>query len=191
MNAKSGMLTLLLLLTPSIAFAEARVPAAGGAPKSPQSAYNKRMYGTIKDILTRSAEKLPEEHYAFRPVDSVRTFGQIVGHIADAQYFFCSAALGEKKPSLKIETTKTSKADLIAALKTAFTYCDRAYERMTDTYGAETVQFMGYDTPKLGLLTTNNVHAIEHYGNLVTYLRIKNLVPPTSEPGFMKPPQSK
>jgi uncharacterized damage-inducible protein DinB len=140
----------------------------------------------VKTILLRSAETMPEENYSFKPTDAVRSFGQIVGHVADSQYTFCSVVLGEKRPALKIEPTKTSKADLIAALKDAFAYCDKAYDGMTDAAAAEMVKLMGGDSPRLGALTTNSLHTIEHYGNLVTYLRMKNIVPPTSEPAFMQ-----
>jgi uncharacterized damage-inducible protein DinB len=156
---------------------------------NPLSAFNKGVYGGAKNILLRSAEKMPEENYSFRPTDAVRSFGQIIGHVADAQYMFCSIALGEKNPAPKIEQTKTSKADLIAALKDAFAYCDKAYNGMTDASATQMVTLFGGNTPKLGVLTVNNVHTIEHYGNLVTYLRIKNIVPPTSEPGFMAQPK--
>ena len=155
---------------------------ATGAPQNTFSTSNKMSYGRLKDILLRSAEKMPEENYSFKPADSVRTYGQIVGHVADAQYLFCSAALGEKNPGLDIEKTKTSKADIIAALKTAFAYCDNAYNTMTDASGAATVKFFNGDMPKSTVLMINNLHNIEHYGNLVVYLRMKNIVPPTSEP---------
>src|SRR5205085_10337784 len=136
--------------------------------------------------LLRSAEKMPEESYSFRPTWVVRSFGRIIGHVADAQYYFCSKALGEKNPAPNIEKTKTSKADLIAALKDAFAYCDRAYDGMTDASGAKIVKLMGFDVPKLGVLTNNLAHASEHYGNLVTYMRLKNIVPPSSDPAFMQ-----
>ena len=131
---------------------------------------------------------MPEESYNFKPTEAVRSYGQIVDHLADAQYTFCSVALGENDPGFKIEKTKTTKADLIAALKDAVTYCDKAYDGMTDTAGAQMVKLIGMDMPKLGLLNFNNMHAMEHYGNLVTYLRLKNIVPPTSEraPGPQK-----
>jgi uncharacterized damage-inducible protein DinB len=132
---------------------------------------------------------MPEENYSFKPTDSVRTFGQVLGHVADSQYAFCSRVLGEKNPTPKIEESKTSKADLIAALKGAFAYCDKAYEGMTDESASQMVKVMGDDTPKLGALTINNVHTVEHYGNLVTYMRMKNVVPPTSDPEFS--PQGK
>lgn len=149
------------------------------------SAFTRRVYGFQKGILLRSAEKMPEENYSFKPVDTVRTYGQIIGHLADAQYLFCSKVLDEKNPEPKIEQTKTSKPDLIAALKSAFAYCDKAYDGMTDTSGGQIVNLFGTDTPKLGVLNFNNVHNMEHYGNLVTYMRIKNIVPPTSEQAAM------
>ncbi len=156
---------------------------------NPFSAYNKVVYGGVKTILLRSAEKMPEENYNFKPTDAVRSFSQVVGHVADAQYLFCSIALGEKNPAPKIEQTKTSKADLIAALKDAFAYCDKAYDAMTDASATQMVKLFGGDTPKLGVLTVNNMHAVEHYGNLVTHMRLKNIVPPTSEPGFQPQPK--
>src|SRR6516162_6041980 len=100
--------------------------------QNPLSAWNKIAYARVKDILLKSAEKMPEENYSFKPVDTVRSYGQIVGHVADAQYLFCSTASGEKNPDLKIEKTKTSKADLIAALKEGFVYCDKVYDSITD-----------------------------------------------------------
>jgi len=144
-------------------------------------AFNKDIYSHLQGILLRSAEKMPEENYNFKPVDGVRTYGQILGHLADAQYTFCSIAMGEKNPALDIEKTKTSKADLTTALKAAFSYCDKAYDAMTETTAMQTVQLMGGDTPKLGVLNINNLHSVEHYGNLVTYMRMKGIVPPTSE----------
>ena len=148
---------------------------------NPFSAINKRGYERTKGILLRSAEKMPEENYNFKPVDTVRSFGQIVGHVADAQYLFCSAASGEKNPDLKIEKTKTSKADLVAALKEGFAYCDKVYDSMTDATATQTVKFFGNDAPKHAVLSINIGHNMEHYGNLVTYMRIKGVVPPTSE----------
>ena len=153
--------------------------------QNPLSAYNKEIYEGVKNILLRSAEKMPEEFYSFKPTDAVRSFGQIIGHVADAQYLFCSIVLGEKNPAPKIEKTKTSKADLIAALKDAFAYSDKAYNSMTDASATQMVKLFGGDTPKLGVLTVNSLHSVEHYGNLITYMRMKNIVPPSSEPGFM------
>jgi len=151
-----------LLATSAVAFAQ----------ENPLSAFNKRAYGQLKVWLLSSAEKMPEENYNFKPTDAVRSYGQVVGHVADTQYLFCSVVLGEKNPAPKIELTKTSKADLVAALKD---------DGMTDASAVQLVKFFGGDTPKLSVLTINLAHSSEHYGNIVTYMRLKNIVPPSSE----------
>jgi uncharacterized damage-inducible protein DinB/uncharacterized membrane protein len=160
--------------------------AQDNADPGPLSVHHRHLYGGAQKILLRAAETMPEGKYGFKPVDTVRSFGGIVGHIADAQYTFCSAVLGEKNPRPRIEETKKSKSELIASLKEAFAYCNRAYDGLTDVSGSQTVTFMGGENPKLGVMTVNVVHSIEHYGNLVTYLRMNDLVPPTSQPEFMK-----
>jgi len=186
---RTSLRTLLICLLASAAVVAQNKPAAAPSPDNPLSTFDKYAYGHVKDILLRSAEKMPEENYSFKPIDTVRSYGQIVGHVADAQYLFCSIALGEKNPAPKIEQTKSSKADLIAALKDAFAYCDKAYDGMTDATAAQMVKFFDHDAPKLGVLTVNNMHDLEHYGNLVTYMRMKGIVPPSSEQASQPPPK--
>jgi len=164
---------------------------AGAAQANPLSTWNKLAYGRVKGVLLKSAEKMPEENYSFKPVDTVRSYGQIIGHVADAQYMFCSIALGEKNPAPDIEHTKTSKADLISALNAAFAYCDQAYDKMTDASAVQTIKLFGNDAPRLSALTVNNMHDLEHYGNIATYLRMKNIVPPSSEQQAPAPPAKK
>ena len=151
------------------------------APDNPLSTWTKLANLRVREYVLKSAEKMPEESYSFKPVETVRTYGQILGHVADAQYLFCSIALGEKNPAPDIEHTKTSKADLIAALNAAFTYCDKAYDGMTDASAVQTIKLFGSDAPRLSALTVNNMHNLEHYGNLSTYMRLKNIVPPSTE----------
>jgi uncharacterized damage-inducible protein DinB len=184
-------LLLCLLVPTAIALSQDKPPAVAvpaASPADPLSTFNKMVYEGVKGILLRSAEKMPEENYAFRPTDAVRTYGQIIGHVADSQYYFCSLALGETNPAPQIEKTKTSKADLITALKGAFSYCDKAYSSMTDATAIQPVTLFGGPTPKIGVLEVNLMHSMEHYGNLVTYMRMKNIIPPTSEPGAMPKP---
>jgi uncharacterized damage-inducible protein DinB len=179
----------VLFLVSTAAFAQDSKTTQGSSNSKGQQAsqanpfttFNKIAYTRLKSILVSSAEKMPEENYNFKPTEAVRSFGQIVGHLADAQYSFCSLALGENNPGLKIEQTTTTKADLAAALRDAVAYCDKAYDGMTDASGAQMVKLFGMDVPKLGVLNINNMHDMEHYGNLVTYLRLKNIVPPSSE----------
>ena len=190
--ARRFLRTLLISVLAPVAGALAQdnpAPSAAAPSKDPYTTHGKGLYAGLKAIMVRSAEKMPEENYGFRPTEEVRTFGQILGHVADAQYIFCSRVRGEKNPALKIEETKTSKAALIAALNDAFAYCDKAYEGLTDASGAELVKVMGRDTPKLGALNINSVHTVEHYGNLVTYFRMKGIVTPSSEPGFLPQPK--
>lgn len=162
------------------------IPAAARAEENPLTAYQKGLSNGLQQIILRSAELMPEEKYSFRPTEEVRTFGQLIGHIADSQYFFCAAVKGEKNPGLKIEKTATTKAELTSALKTAFDYCTDTYGGLTDLTGVEGITFMGEGKPKLGVLSVNNVHAGLHYGNLIVYLRMNGIVPPSSDPELMK-----
>jgi uncharacterized damage-inducible protein DinB len=157
----------------------AQTPAA--ASSNPITASEKGFYNLVSGEVIAAAEKMPEQNYSFKPTPEVRSFGQLVGHVADAQYFFCSTATGEANPMKGIEKTKTSKADLVAALKDAVAYCNKAYASMTDAQGSQTVKMMNYDLAKLTVLSVNTAHTDEHYGNMVTYLRIKGIIPPSSE----------
>ena len=175
-------LTLLIcmLMTAAVAMGQ-KVEQNSSNQNNPLSEFNKRAYGQIKDWVMRSAEKMPDEQYNFKPTEAVRSYGQIIGHVADVQYMFCSIVRGEKNPGLKIEQTRKSKAELITALKEAFAYCDQAYETMTDATGNQMVKLGRTDIPRLSVLSVNIAHGALHYGNLVTYMRLKNIVPPSSE----------
>ena len=135
----------------------------------------------LSGVVIAAAEKMPEANYSFKPVPEVRSFGQLVGHLADSQYYFCALAAGETKPPVDVEKTKTSKADLVAALKEAVGYCSKTYAAMTDSKGGEMVKLMNHDFARLTVLSGNTAHDYEHYGNMVTYMRMKGIVPPTSE----------
>jgi uncharacterized damage-inducible protein DinB len=172
-------IAVLLLFPIAAGLVCAQTPAA--PPSDPLSAGIKGIFNLAKNNILKSADKMSEENYAFKPTPDVRSYGQILGHIADAQYLFCSAVLGEANPAPGIEKSKTSKADLTKALNDAFAYCDKAYNGMTDAHAADMVKFFGREQAKLAVLAFNNAHDFEHYGNLVTYLRLKGLVPPSSE----------
>ncbi|MBS1874064.1 MAG: DinB family protein [Acidobacteria bacterium] len=153
------------------------------AQSNPISTAVKANYTGIKNNLVKSADKMPEELYSFKATADVRGFGQLIGHVANAAYSYCAAAAGEKNPNtINIEKEKTSKADLSQALKDAFAFCDTVYDGMTDAKGAELVKRGNNEVARLGILVSNSTHMNEHYGNIVTYMRLKNLVPPSSEP---------
>jgi uncharacterized damage-inducible protein DinB len=170
---------LLSLLCAVLALA---VPALAQPSANPLTTVQMSVFSSVKNYLIRSAEKMPEANYSFRPVPEVRSFGQILGHVADAQFEGCSGILGEANPSPDVEKTKTSKAALTQALKDSFTYCEKAFAGLTDADAATLVSYYGRQAPKLSALAGTTIHDMEHYGNLVTYMRIKGLVPPSSEP---------
>ncbi len=134
--------------------------------------------------LEATAEKVPADLYDFRPTDEVRTLGQILAHVANSQYAFCSTASGRDNPmSENLEETATTKEQITAALADAFAYCDDVYASMTDERAAMMVNLFGNDMAVAGVLAFNSMHNYEHYGNLVTYMRINGIVPPSSAGG--------
>jgi uncharacterized damage-inducible protein DinB len=158
------------------AAAPAQAPAAGA-----QTASIRGTYDIVKGYLLKAADQVPEEHYAFKPTADVRSLGALFGHIADANFGICGTASGDKPAMTGIEKSKTSKAELKEALAASFAFCDKAFASMTDARAAETVKFFlpGAHT-RLGILAFNSAHDFEHYGNVVTYMRLKGLVPPSS-----------
>jgi uncharacterized damage-inducible protein DinB len=138
-------------------------------------------FDMIKGNLSKTAAKVPEDLYAFKATPEVRSIGQIIGHVVDANFSICAAAAGEKAPQSGFEKGKTSKADLSKGLNDSIAYCDKVIAAMDDKKGLETVRFIGGPTPKISVLFFNIGHCNEHYGNLVTYMRLKGIVPPSSE----------
>ena len=151
------------------------------APANPISVSQNKMYTMLSGVVVAAAEKMPEESYSFKPSPDVRSFGQLVGHLADSQFYFCGLAAGEMKSSGGVEKNKTSKADLVAGLKEAVAYCSTVYAGMTDSKGGEMVKLMNTDFARLAVLAANVAHDYEHYGNMSTYMRIRGIVPPSSE----------
>lgn len=142
----------------------------------------KMLFGMGVTNLSKSAEKVPAEVFDFKPTPEVRTFGQIMAHVADAQYMFCSAAKAEPNPNKgSIEKTKLKREEITAAFKEATAYCQTAYDALNDKNGAEMVKFGRGERSRMGVLMFNFMHNYEHYGNLVTYMRLKGIVPPSSE----------
>ena len=174
-------MTKRLLLASFAAPILALAQGSTSAPANPISTSTAKMYTMLSGVVVAAAEKMPEANYSFKPTADVRTFGQLVGHLADSQYYFCSLAAGETPPVSGIEKSKTSKADLVVALKDAVAYCNKIYAAMTDAKGSETTKLMNMDMARMTVLSGNVAHDYEHYGNMATYMRIKGIVPPTSE----------
>jgi uncharacterized damage-inducible protein DinB len=149
-----------------------------------------------RNNIARSAEKMPEEFYGLRPGQQteVRTFGQQVGHVARYNFLWCSQAKGEKNPNTQDLEKLTTKAEFMKVLTDAFAYCDDVYNNLTDASGSEMVditQENGRQTRNLRffLLMLNYGHNNEIYGSIVTSMRMKNIVPPASEPRPARAPK--
>jgi uncharacterized damage-inducible protein DinB len=137
-------------------------------------------WSSAHNLIQRSAEQLPESLYNFKPTPQVRSFAELFGHVAGSEMMFCAAVRGDApKAEDAIESTAKTKAALVQALKDAAAYCAPAYA-ITDAEGAKMVDVFGQRS-KVGTLMFNALHDGEHYGNIVTMLRLKGLVPPSSQ----------
>ena len=175
----------LAALSASVFFAGSAF-AQSPATANPISAGVRTAWESGKRNLTRSAEMMPENDYGFRPVNTVRTFGEILAHVAGANYVFCAAAKGEPSPHAEaaFEKTATTRAQIIKVLAESVAYCDAVYASLDDKRAGEIVDLpfgMGKGARALPLMI-NSGHVQEHYGNLVTYFRVKGMVPPSSQP---------
>jgi len=168
-----------ILLTVLAAFGGAL--AFGQQDHSSTAASARSYQKSIGGYVARAAEKMTEADYAFKATPDVRSFGQLIGHIADANNNYCAAALGEANPNPGIEKGKTTKADLGAALKASLEYCNKAYEGLTSENANQMMKFRNAERSRLSLLMFNTMHMNEHYGNIVTYMRLKGITPPSSE----------
>ena len=147
--------------------------------QNPLSTETKQAYTGIKNNLTRAAEKMPEEAYSFKASPDVRSFGELIGHIAMSQMRTCSAVNGEMKQS-SAGSAKT-KAELVTALKDSFAECDKAYDSLTDATASQMIKGPRGERSKLGMLVGNTTHDNEEYGYLAVYMRLKGVVPPSSD----------
>ena len=156
------------------------------SPADPLSQAIRSAWNGAKLNLRESAEQMPDADYNFKPpqTDSVRTFGQIVAHVAGSNYEYCSLARGEKTPFTEdaFEKSAKTKAEIVKAITDAIAYCDAVYDKLTDLSLSEVVSAPGSaaQVPRIRPLLGNITHVQEHYGNLVTYFRIKGMVPPST-----------
>jgi uncharacterized damage-inducible protein DinB len=173
------------LLTLSAACQQPAPTPAPAPPPPPSTVVRdslKQQFDEVKGFLVLAADQLPQAKYAFQPTKEVRTFSRIIGHLANENYLYCSAATGAKKPDTDFEPL-TNKAELQKALNDAFAFCDRAFAGLDDQTGAASARIdeFNYHSTKFGMLAANTAHNNEHYGNIVTYLRLNHMVPPSSQ----------
>jgi uncharacterized damage-inducible protein DinB len=160
------------------------VPTSALAQSNPFTDAAKAQFAQIKNNVIRTAEKVPEDLYAFKPTPEVRSLGQLLAHIADGNFGICGAGSGMKPTMSGIEksTGGNGKAAIQKALAESFEFCESAWASMDNTKSPEVVKTFLGTQPRFSVLTFNTSHVWEHYGNLVTYMRLKGIVPPSSEP---------
>jgi len=141
----------------------------------------KQAWNSLKVNLVRLAEKMPEENYSFRPVPEIRSFAEMIAHISDSQVRACSAVRGV--PRQGTAASLKSKTDLVAALKASVKECDAAWESVTDANAGEIIKTARGERTRLGAMAVFVLaHSNEAYGYAAVYLRLKGIVPPSSEP---------
>ena len=133
-------------------------------------------------FVVKALEQTPDSLLSFRPTKDVRSLGELFAHVADGEHLFCSLALGEQAPNPfdVTEKTKKTKAEILQELKGSAAHCDKAYAQ-TDAQAATPATFFGQPGNRMFLLGMNGAHDYEHYGNIVTYLRLKGITPPSSQ----------
>jgi uncharacterized damage-inducible protein DinB len=147
----------------------------------------KAMHATIRRDIADAAVAMPAEDFGFKPTPDVRSFAQLVGHVINANFFFCSQAKGEARPTTTNFEAVADKAALIKGLTDALASCDALYESTTDADFNQAVTLNGFPgmnpktpTTRGAVLMFNTTHNNEHYGNIVVYLRLKGKVPPST-----------
>jgi len=149
------------------------------APTPTLSAETKQAWVAIKGNLLKAADKMSEADYSFKPTPEIRSFGEMIAHIADGALRTCAGVKGEQQ---KAEAaTKKTKAELTAALKMSLDYCDSAYDTLTDANAMEVVKAGRGGRTRAFALAYNTTHMNESYGYIAVYMRLKGVTPPSSD----------
>jgi uncharacterized damage-inducible protein DinB len=166
----TGVIALAVLLTPALARAQ-----------NPTMAAIKAQHDQAKGYILKTAEVVPENLYSFKATPDVRSIAQLLGHIADATIAICGSAGGAQAKPIGAEKSMTTKAQLTKALADAFAACDKVIASMTDAQAGEVTKFfIGGQSTRGMIIAFNTAHNYEHYGNLVTYMRLNKIVPPST-----------
>jgi len=177
MNAR--LLSVSLLLS-SAAFAQTPAVATPAAIPGPAGEVQ-TSYSRIKPNVIKAAEKMPEADYQYKPTPEIRSFARVVNHVTEAQFHTCTTLNGTKFDPKSVPSDTADKATVIAGLKASFDECDKAYGALTDANITELLGAGPVKRSRIGSAWGNVSHDNEQYAELSTYLRLKGLVPPTSE----------
>ena len=169
--------------------AVAVLPLASQAPAQPRPpqtfpTYLQGQYATLKRNIHGSVDKMPAEHFAFKPVPEVMSYAEMLTHIVETQYGYCSTVKGDGYPGATLNFKVTDKAAVGQLVKDSFAYCDDALAAVTNENALEMLTRGSAPNQRqlarVNQLTQLIVHGNQHYGNLVTYMRINGITPPSS-----------
>ena len=176
-----SMLSILVLSVCAISAQQPAAPSPMPTGLARVALGAKQRYDNIKRDIADSADAVPESEYSFKPTPQVRSFGELIGHVADVNAWYCAMANAENPDwSDKTEKTAKSKADLVRALKAATTKCDEVVAKTSAENALSLVPAGKRDQMRIMVILDNVAHLNEHYGNIVTYMRQKGHVPPST-----------
>jgi uncharacterized damage-inducible protein DinB len=155
--------------------------AASQPPTTPQADVL-RSYNGLKGNILKAADKMPADGYSFRPTPDIRTYARVVNHITEVQLRICGGLNGTAPDALtKVPAETADKADIVAALQASYAECDKAYAALTDANLLEKVSLGPLSRSRISFAWQNVAHDDEQYATLALYLRLKGIVPPSSE----------
>src|SRR5882757_5173859 len=157
-----------------------QAPAAAPTGPTGPAAEVQRSYAALKANILKAADNTPAEDYPFKPTPEIRTFARVVNHISEAQLRGCGTANGTKELA-KVPPETADKAVIVEALKASYAECDKAYAALTDANLSDQFTLGPAKRSRIGLLWGNVSHDNEQYATLALYMRLKGLVPPSSE----------
>jgi DinB superfamily len=182
-----ALLAAIALLSTSIALhSQAPAPTAP-APAPPKvtltpAADVQRSYAGLKTNILKAADKMPAESYTFRPTPEVRTFARVVNHVSEAQLRACGTVNGTAPADLyKMPAETADKAAIVAALQASFAECDKAYAALSEDNLSQPFTLGPTTRARISLAWAIVSHDNEQYATLALYMRLKGLVPPSSE----------
>ena len=179
MTPRSQFFIVLATVAAAAGFVRLAEPAPSASPSALTAAGEQ--WTDVTGFITKAAEQVPESSYAYKPTPAVRSFGALIGHIAGTQNYMCGMALGVKAGAEDgVEKTTTAKAALIDSLKASNALCKKAYA-ISDANAAKTMKMFGEEKSGLYWLMSNMGHDNLHYGNIITYMRMLGMTPPSSQ----------
>jgi hypothetical protein len=149
------------------------------AQENPMATELKQSWGRTMANVVAAAEKMPEEGYSFKPAPESQSFRDLAAHTADSAMGACTGFSGERKTANA--AGMQTKAELVGALKAAATECEAVYGAFTDAKATEMIANRGQQNSRLGYLYRNVIHIEHEYAQMAVHLRLKGVVPPSSE----------